>query len=214
MKKLFLLIILFSQSVFAQDFDKPTLTSGYTTFPGEIRANVNAVGKMDFTGASNIPTGFIRLNQTDGSLESYNGSTWDVEAIDEDGIADAAVTNSKAGFTFTAWTPTVTDNSDGSVTISNVDCEYQEVGEVFHFHCSFDVSTTIGSATYLKITAPSGVTLVKGQGMGMQIDSSDGSVDGSLYVSYGTSTKFYLYPDDGFLSTGGVYNFFGIFEVS
>lgn len=60
----------------AADFDKPTSTSDYLLFAGEVRDNMDAVAKMDFAGASNIPTDAIRINATFTGLEKWNGASW------------------------------------------------------------------------------------------------------------------------------------------
>lgn len=67
----------------AADFNKPTAISDNADYSGEIRDNVDAVAKMSFSGASNVPTGALAIeaykaNQTTArSLKKYNGSTWD-----------------------------------------------------------------------------------------------------------------------------------------
>lgn len=71
------------------DFNKPTVSSSYTTFPTEVRDNVSAVAKQDYSGASNIPTGTKRYNTSTKQIEQYNGSTWDAQEITN--LADGAV---------------------------------------------------------------------------------------------------------------------------
>lgn len=58
----------------AADFNKPTNSSTKTNFLTESRANVNAVAKMDYTGASNIPANSVQYNNTTKNFERENGS--------------------------------------------------------------------------------------------------------------------------------------------
>lgn len=60
------------------DWNKPADGDGYTTILGAIRSAFGNLGKMVFTGDSNIPTGFIAWNNSTGQFEKYNGATWDV----------------------------------------------------------------------------------------------------------------------------------------
>lgn len=63
----------------AANFSKPVTADLYADVLSEIRDNDQALSKMDYSGASNIPTGAKRLNETDKTIESYNGATWDVK---------------------------------------------------------------------------------------------------------------------------------------
>lgn len=61
----------------ANDWDKPDNSTVYTSVLSDLRAELASLGKMDFTGDSNIPTDFIRWNATNKYMEKYNGATWD-----------------------------------------------------------------------------------------------------------------------------------------
>lgn len=59
------------------DFNKPVISDAYATVLSTIRSLFAIVAKQDYTGASNIPTGAKRLNETTKKLEKYNGSGWE-----------------------------------------------------------------------------------------------------------------------------------------
>ena len=54
----------------------PTNTNLATEVLGIIRDQHERLGKLDFTDDTNIPTNFIRLNQSTPALEKWNGSSW------------------------------------------------------------------------------------------------------------------------------------------
>ncbi len=58
------------------DFANPILTTLYTDVLDYLRNNINAVGMMDYTGATNIPVGMIQWNDTTKIFEKWGGSTW------------------------------------------------------------------------------------------------------------------------------------------
>lgn len=58
------------------NFNKPELTDLYTDFLDYLRNNINAIGKLDYTLATNIPIGFIRWNDTDKRFDKYSGAVW------------------------------------------------------------------------------------------------------------------------------------------
>jgi hypothetical protein len=58
------------------NFNKPDLTDLYTDFLDYLRNNINAIGKLDYTLATNIPIGFIRWNDTDKRFDKYSGTVW------------------------------------------------------------------------------------------------------------------------------------------
>jgi len=60
----------------AIDFNLPTLTTLKATYLTYIRDNIIAIAKMDFTGASNIPTGAVRWNDSSNIFEKWSGSAW------------------------------------------------------------------------------------------------------------------------------------------
>ena len=60
----------------AADFNKPALSSNKTNFPAEIRDNVAAVAKMDFTGASNIPANSIQYDHTNRRFQRESSSSF------------------------------------------------------------------------------------------------------------------------------------------
>lgn len=57
----------------AADFSKPTVSELYTNVPTQIRDNDSALAKMDFTGASNVPTGAIQYDGTNYEFEKHAG---------------------------------------------------------------------------------------------------------------------------------------------
>jgi hypothetical protein len=59
------------------NMNKPDNSSLYTVFAQEIQDGRDHVAKMDYTGATNIPTGAIRWSVSNERFEKYNGSTWD-----------------------------------------------------------------------------------------------------------------------------------------
>ena len=61
----------------ANNWNNPTNSTTYTDVLTNLRDELAALGKMDFTGDTNIPTGFIRYSTTNFYFEKYNGSTWD-----------------------------------------------------------------------------------------------------------------------------------------
>jgi len=54
----------------AIDFNLPTLTTLKASFLTYVRDNISAIAKMDFTGASNIPTGAVRWNDSSNIFEN------------------------------------------------------------------------------------------------------------------------------------------------
>lgn len=59
------------------DWINPTLVSAYASFRDQMKDELDKLGKMDFTGDTNIPVSFIRSNSAaDGKLEKYTGATW------------------------------------------------------------------------------------------------------------------------------------------
>ncbi len=62
----------------ANDWNKPDNSTDYADVLGKIRDMLSSLGKMVFTGDSNIPTGFFQWNDTKKNVEKYNGSSFDV----------------------------------------------------------------------------------------------------------------------------------------
>lgn len=58
------------------DFNKPVLTDLYTGVFTTIRNLFAIVAKLDYTGASNIPTGAKRVTESTAKIEKWNGSAW------------------------------------------------------------------------------------------------------------------------------------------
>jgi len=76
----------------AIDFNLPVVGTLYTSVLTYIRDNIIAIAKMDFTAASNIPTGALRLNSTFNRFEKYDGADWDDELdLLADNDADSTV---------------------------------------------------------------------------------------------------------------------------
>jgi hypothetical protein len=69
-------LLLVATTAQAQDWNKPTLTDAYTSILQTIRDTRNQAAKMDYTGATNLPTGVIRWDATGKKFESWNGSAW------------------------------------------------------------------------------------------------------------------------------------------
>jgi hypothetical protein len=63
------------------DFSKPTTTSLKADFPAEIRNAIASVGKMDFSGDTNVPTNFLQWNRSSKLFQQYNGATWDTSNV-------------------------------------------------------------------------------------------------------------------------------------
>jgi hypothetical protein len=60
----------------AADWLKPTTTSLKANFPTEIRNGFTSLGKMDFSGDTNVPVGYMQYNHSTKKFEEYNGSAW------------------------------------------------------------------------------------------------------------------------------------------
>lgn len=58
------------------DWSKPTNLSEYEDVLAEIKARDEDLAKMDYTGATNLPTGVIRWNPTTNRFETWNGTAW------------------------------------------------------------------------------------------------------------------------------------------
>ena len=86
----------------AADFDKPTATSTYLNFATEIRANMDAVAIMDYSGASNITTNSIRLNGSSTGFDKYNGAAW-VALVIGTGLDDTPVNGQTAEGITSNW---------------------------------------------------------------------------------------------------------------
>lgn len=83
MKKKLLTIIFFLIPLFvtwyvavAEDWNKPVVTDAYSTVLPAIDARLDSSAKMDYSSATNLPTGVIRWNSTSKKFETWNGSTW------------------------------------------------------------------------------------------------------------------------------------------
>lgn len=55
---------------------EPGLGQLWQNFVNSIKARDEALAKMDFSGESNIPTGTIRWDNTNGYFQRWSGSTW------------------------------------------------------------------------------------------------------------------------------------------
>lgn len=56
---------------------EPSLDQLWQDFVNSIKARDEALAKMDFSGESNIPTGTIRWDNTNGLFQRWNGTTWE-----------------------------------------------------------------------------------------------------------------------------------------
>lgn len=61
----------------ANDWALPDNDSDYLDVLELLRDREESLGKLDFTGDSNLPVGFIRFDDTYNGLQRWNGSTWD-----------------------------------------------------------------------------------------------------------------------------------------
>lgn len=59
-----------------ENWNNPSLTSNYTDVLTELKARDVSSAKMDYSSATNLPTGVIRWNSSSKKFESWNGSTW------------------------------------------------------------------------------------------------------------------------------------------
>ena len=59
------------------DWNKPIVTSNYSTFPTEVKDRDVSIAKMDYSADTNVPDGFVRYNSTLKVLEKKNGASWD-----------------------------------------------------------------------------------------------------------------------------------------
>lgn len=61
----------------SEDWTKPSITSNYTDVLSELKARDESCATMDYTGATNLPTGVIRWNAGTKKFESFDGvSSW------------------------------------------------------------------------------------------------------------------------------------------
>ncbi|MCR8922672.1 hypothetical protein NO559_07815 [Dasania sp. GY-MA-18] len=58
------------------DWSLPSLSSAYANFKDLFKSRDEELGKMDFTGATNLPAGFIQYNRTNKRWEEWNGTAW------------------------------------------------------------------------------------------------------------------------------------------
>lgn len=74
----FLLGALFSlPPIFAEDWDLPSLTSNYTDVLSILKDRDVTAATMDYTTATDFPTGVIRYNRTSDKLEEWDGDSWE-----------------------------------------------------------------------------------------------------------------------------------------
>jgi hypothetical protein len=66
------------------DFLTPTNTTLYTNVLGNLNDKISSVGKMSFTGDTNIPVGFVRINGR--TIERWNGTSWVLVAMEPAGV--------------------------------------------------------------------------------------------------------------------------------
>lgn len=60
----------------AEDWNSPALTSTYTSVITDLKARDVSNARMDYSAATNLPTGVIRFNSSNSHFESWNGTTW------------------------------------------------------------------------------------------------------------------------------------------
>lgn len=60
----------------ATDWEKPLLTDEYSDFRDILKDQISKVAQKDFDGDSNVPVGFLRLNDSTDKEERYTGSSW------------------------------------------------------------------------------------------------------------------------------------------
>lgn len=60
----------------ASDWTLPINTTNYASVLGAINGKALSTAKMDYTGDTNLFSGTVRLNQTTGGFEQWNGSAW------------------------------------------------------------------------------------------------------------------------------------------
>ncbi len=63
-------------NVIAEDWNNPTVTSTYSNVLSDLKARDVSNAKMNYSGATNIESGFIGWNATSGKFEIWNGSAW------------------------------------------------------------------------------------------------------------------------------------------
>lgn len=61
---------------FAVDWDQPTLTTLYQDVIAHLKARDVSLSKMSYSSDSNVPTGAIRWNDSNGKFEKWSGSAW------------------------------------------------------------------------------------------------------------------------------------------
>lgn len=59
-----------------ENWNNPSLTSNYTDVLTELKARDVSSAKMDYSSATNLPTGVIRWSDSSGKFERWNGSSW------------------------------------------------------------------------------------------------------------------------------------------
>lgn len=62
----------------AGDFNKPVVSSTYTNFPTEVRANDASNAKMNYESEAdtNVPEGALQFNRTDRTFEQLESGVW------------------------------------------------------------------------------------------------------------------------------------------
>jgi microcystin-dependent protein len=80
----------------AVNWNTPALTDLYQDFLSFLKNRDENIGKLDFTGDSNIPTNFKRYNTSTNKFENWNGAAWANLAFHttiDNHIADTSIHN-------------------------------------------------------------------------------------------------------------------------
>jgi len=159
----------------AIDFNLPVLTTLKASVLTYIVDNIKAVAKMDFTSASNIPTGSVRWSSASNRFEKWNGTAW--ESLDGRTATIPEINAVCSGNTATAEEII---KSSKNIGVTKPRQKVVEIGD-------WDMDAT----AYVNV--PHGLTLSKIRGARVVVRDDESS---SLH---GVSTNYTGFPDlDGF----------------
>lgn len=116
----FTLLVLLSGA----NWSNPTLSSNYADVLSELKNRDLSSAKMDYSADSNIPTGAKRLTVSERTIDSYNGSTWDVvlQGYKSGDIKFGFEASSPSGWLLMAG-GTIGNASSGATVRANADTE-------------------------------------------------------------------------------------------